>query len=67
MLLEAILVRPEKREPRRKSRKLTHGGSNANIESRRGTQYYNPSRYPPQSLQSILAPLKTNTRAGYVS
>jgi hypothetical protein len=33
--------------------KTNMGGSNANIESRWGTQYYNPSRLPPQSLQAM--------------
>jgi hypothetical protein len=34
------------------------------MESRRGLNT-NPSRYPPHSLQAILADLETNTRAGY--
>ena len=55
MLLEAILV-PREAPPVEKQKTNT-GGSNARIESRQGTQYYNPSPYPPQSLQAILAPL----------
>jgi hypothetical protein len=51
MLLAAILVPRE--APRRKAENW-HGGSNASIESHRGTQYYNPSPYPPHSLEGIL-------------
>src|SRR5215208_5134944 len=60
-----VMRRREK--PPAEKQKTNMGGSNANIESRRGTQYYNPSRSPPHSLQVILADLETNTRAGFLA